>query len=200
MSIAETLAGVRASLAQVGVPPPETNMTLRDQTRASFRVDLLSLGVDPAAEGVLEAALAGLVVGMKLLIQQQIPVMLIAQYVGVCETLLPMISEQPADVSELPDVDFLRSLHFGEEPEEPEEICTLCGLHPAVLDLANGMNVCLGCAKGIVTGGMEMMRRSGMLPERPQVGGPTFSRGSDTVGPESWWDTKLRDLFRRKRH
>lgn len=206
MNIAETLAGLRASLSEVGVPDYHVTLAVRDQAEASFRVDLVSLGLDPSQEGTIAAAIAGLIVGVKLLIQQQVSPILISQYVGVAETLLPMISNEPTDVSTLPDMDFLSQLDLPGTQQPEVELCSMCHQSPAVLDMGNGSELCTGCARGIVTGGMQAMRLSGMGPQRPQVGGPGFQRGPDVepteteVVPTSFWDRTVSEVLGRGKH
>lgn len=204
-TIAETLAQVRKTLNEMGVPEIPVTVALRDQAQASFRSDLVYMGLDPAGEGVLESALAGLVVGMKLNIQQNIPSILISQYVSIAECVLAMLAADHVDISDLPDPGFdemFASLRLPDAVEvEVESVpaCARCGTAPAVLGLW-----CVSCAQKLMA---DIGRQLG---SRPQVGGPGFNRGPDgrfepeaDVGPQNRWarlmDTQIKDLFKRKR-
>lgn len=209
MSIADTLANVRQALTESGIPEYTVTPYVRDQAQASFRVDMVSLCVDPANGLSIEAALAGMLVGMKCMIQQDLPLPLISQYVGVCEALLPLLGQEPVDVSGLPSMDFLNDVTLPApappRAPEPRYSCSKCGGPDAIVPVGqNGIRFCVRCAGDLVYGGMQAMRLSGNSP-RPQVGGPGFQRGPDPApeAPQRWYDQTFGELFgrlRKKRH
>jgi hypothetical protein len=172
-------------------------LAMRDQIGAAFRADLVSLGIDTAQDGALVSAIAGMAVGMKMLIQQGCPMPLLSHYVWVCETLVPMLSTEQTDLSSLPDVDFLKSLNLKPVEPFPETVvelpvelevlrfaCSKCGESDAIIPVGN-YHFCLPCASEMVAGGMNALRLAG----QPQVGGPGFNQESahteESVSPQA---------------
>lgn len=194
--IAAKLAELRRELGEAGAPIPPSTSHFRDQAQTSFRLDLLESGIDPSPEN-LPAALAGFLVGIKVGIQQNLPLALIAQYVGLCESLLPMLDQPPVDTSTLPDLGFMDSWSIPEQPtnEEPEPESQMCanGCGTSADVLTPWGFYCAACALRKI--------RSVIEGARPQVGGPNFNRGPDPVadvGPKRFWDMTINDLIGRK--
>jgi hypothetical protein len=176
--LSETFAEVRARLEQIGLSAPVVPLAMRDQIGAAFRADLVSLGIDTAADGALNTAVAGMAVGLKMLIQQGASPPLLGHYVWVCECLVPMIDTPQSDLTGF-DMDFLTSLNL-KPLEEPHEdalrcACSRCGGPDAIVP-AGAIHLCVTCAGDAVVGGLAALRLSG--GGMPKVGGPEFNRES----------------------
>lgn len=176
--LSDTFAGIRTGLEEMGIPSPSVPLSMRDQITASFRSDLVSLGIDTAEDGMINAAIAGLAVGTKMLIQQGVLASLLNHYVSICECLLPMIDTPHADLSSLGDMDFLKSLNLRTSEPEVKFACSKCGGSDAVV-AAGPYHFCVPCAGELVFGGMTAMRLAGP----PQVGGPGFQSAHTGVVP-----------------
>jgi hypothetical protein len=190
--LSDTFAEVRARLDQIGLQAPVVPLAMRDQIGAAFRADLVSLGIDTGADGALNAAIAGMAVGLKMLIQQGASPPLLGHYVWVCECLVPMIDTPQSDLTGF-DMDFLTSLNLKplETPDlgnysggtEPDEVvvrfaCSKCGGPDAIVPV-QGLHFCIPCASEAVTGGLAALRMANPKNvEFPRVGGPEFNRES----------------------
>jgi hypothetical protein len=189
-SLTETFAQVRIGLEQSGMVKPDISLFQRDQMCAAFRADLVSLGLDVGREGSIESALAGMAIGMKTLIQSDMPVPFINHYVFICECLLPMLEESTSDLSSLGDSDFLASLnrldprlgnYAGETEPEPPVLrfaCSKCGASDAVVPVG-AFHFCIPCASEAVTGGLAALRLAGS--GIPKMGGPEFERTEESA-------------------
>ena len=190
-TVQEAFAEAQAYLEQCGYPRAEAPLAMTDQLRAGFVNDLATVGVSPSQDGMLYAALAGMAVGMKVMILHDVPQRFIYHYVQVCEYLLPLLDSSDTDLSSLGDADFLASLGdaFIQEPEPVHFACSRCGGSDAVVPVGN-YHFCLTCASEMVAGGMNALRLAGQ--GMPQVGGQSFDREAEesahtegSVGPQA---------------
>jgi hypothetical protein len=181
----ETLAAVREGLAECGVEVCPASQALQDQIQTAFRVDLAANGVRPSTTEEMAAAVVGLTCAIKPMVQQDLPLLSVAMFVGLCECLVPMIDAPMVDPGELPDLDFLSDIEFA--MPQAIELCTNCHENEATFRLPNGSRWCHVCvAKAAPLLGSA----------RPQVGGPGFEREEMAdVGPKSWRDLTVSELF-----
>jgi hypothetical protein len=178
--LSDTFAEVRARLDQIGLQAPVVPLAMRDQIGAAFRADLVSLGIDTGADGALNAAIAGMAVGLKMLIQQGASPPLLGHYVWVCECLVPMIDTPQSDLTGF-DMDFLSSLNLKPIEEPLRFACSRCGGPDAIVP-AGAIHLCVTCAGDAVVGGLAALRLSG--GGMPKVGGPEFERPPESAHTE----------------
>jgi hypothetical protein len=193
--IRDTFAQVRDLLAQGGTTQPLASLNQRDQMVAAFRSDLVSLGIDTVKEGSIEAALAGLAIGMKILIQQGVGLAYVNHYVFICECVLSMLDSSDIDMSSFGDSDFFASLNMPvvqPEPVQPEPdvrfSCSKCGGSDAIVP-AGWLHFCIPCASEAVNGGLAALRLARGVDIRtssalPSVGGPEFNREAESAHAE----------------
>jgi hypothetical protein len=203
----EQLVAAIASLNEVlvdnGIEMIPVSSAFDDQAQATFRADLLQLGIDPAEPENVQAALAGFVIGIKVLAQQNLPLPYIAQHVGLADKLVSILDAEPVDVAELPDLGFLEGVEL---PDASSVIlCTQCEANPAAVEISPTSRLCFACTRAVVLGGIAAVRLANH--GWPQVGGPGFERGPDPqprdetgrwvadIGPKSWREMTIADLM-----